>query len=283
MTANVYSDDIARGRAAGMNAHLAKPIDPQLLYAALDAWLPKSAADAAADAANLPPSVKSVPREIQAAFSTETPQWAVLSNLKGIDVQAGLSNVAGNHELYLWLLDRFAKNYRNSGVELRDALKRMAHDSSAYEEAIRLAHTAKGVAANLGARALATVAGELESALKKEEAREEILARYELLLREVLEAIDSLPKRDGARVGRKAVPAADRERIAAVLDVLPVMMQEDWYGAEQELLALAPIVEDTVISAHFREVAMSLEEFDSEGVEEKGKLLLAVFDQGEAG
>jgi CheY-like chemotaxis protein len=27
MTANAYSDDIERGRTAGMNAHLAKPID----------------------------------------------------------------------------------------------------------------------------------------------------------------------------------------------------------------------------------------------------------------
>ena len=31
MTANAFSEDVERARAAGMNAHVAKPIDPQEL------------------------------------------------------------------------------------------------------------------------------------------------------------------------------------------------------------------------------------------------------------
>jgi len=140
---------------------------------------------------------------------------------------------------------------------------------------VRLAHTAKGVAANLGARALAAVAGELEGAMKKNAAGEEMLVRYDLLLREALDAIETLPKRDDARVGQKAISAADKERIATVLHTLPVLMEADWYGAQQGLQALAPILEDTVVSAHFREITMALEEFDSAGVAEQGKRLLA--------
>ena len=268
MTAHEMSGDREKSLKAGMNDHITKPIDPQLLYAALDAWLPKGGRSPADPPAGAPASVM-VP------VPPDAPQQDVLSGLHGIDVQAGLSNVAGNRELYLRLLDRFAKNYRNSGLELRDALKRMAHDASAHEEAVRLAHTAKGVAANLGARALAAVAGELESAIKKHAPLEEMLARYDLLLRESLDAIESLPKRDDARVGQQAISAADKKRIAAVLDVLPALMQADWYNAQQMLLALAPVVEDTVVSAHFREVSMALEEFDSDGVAAKGKLLLA--------
>jgi HPt (histidine-containing phosphotransfer) domain-containing protein len=198
-----------------------------------------------------------------------------LLSLKVIDAQAGLSNVAGNRELYLRLLDRFAKNYRNSGVELRDALQRMERDASAHEEAVRLAHTAKGVAANLGARALAAIAGELESAIKKHDIQAEMLARYDVLLGEALDSIETLPKRAEGRVGQRAIAADDKERIAVVLNILPALMEADWYGAQQQLAALAPAVEDTAVSAHFREVATALEEFDSEGVAEKGKLLLA--------
>jgi two-component system sensor histidine kinase/response regulator len=242
----------------------------------LDTWLPKSVSAPAEETASAPdiapPSAASAP---QAAASAETAPRDILSGLKGFDAQSGLSNVAGNRELYLRLLDRFANNYRNSGIELRDALKRMEHDASAHEEAVRLAHTAKGVSANLGARALAAVAGELESAIKKNEAQEEMLARYDLLLREALDAIETLPKRDAVRVGQKAISDADKEGIAAVLQVLPAMMQADWYGAQQKLLALAPVMEDTAVSAHFREVTMALEEFDSDAVAEKGKLLLA--------
>ena len=35
MTANAFDDDVEKSRRAGMNAHLAKPIDAQRLYATL--------------------------------------------------------------------------------------------------------------------------------------------------------------------------------------------------------------------------------------------------------
>ncbi|MEG0146034.1 MAG: response regulator, partial [Clostridia bacterium] len=41
MTANAFDEDIEKTKAAGMNAHLAKPIDPQLLYQTLQRFLQK--------------------------------------------------------------------------------------------------------------------------------------------------------------------------------------------------------------------------------------------------
>ena len=35
MTANAFDNDIEKSKAAGMNAHLAKPIDPERLYQTL--------------------------------------------------------------------------------------------------------------------------------------------------------------------------------------------------------------------------------------------------------
>ena len=39
MSANAFDEDVEKSRAAGMNAHLAKPIEPQLLYATLQEFI----------------------------------------------------------------------------------------------------------------------------------------------------------------------------------------------------------------------------------------------------
>ncbi|MEG1972092.1 MAG: response regulator, partial [Oscillospiraceae bacterium] len=42
MTANAFEEDIEKTKAAGMNAHLAKPIEPQLLYRTIESFLFKT-------------------------------------------------------------------------------------------------------------------------------------------------------------------------------------------------------------------------------------------------
>lgn len=39
MSANAFEEDVEKSAAAGMNAHLSKPIEPQLLYATLARFL----------------------------------------------------------------------------------------------------------------------------------------------------------------------------------------------------------------------------------------------------
>ena len=39
LTANAFADDRQKTREAGMNGHLAKPIDPDLLYDMLAGWM----------------------------------------------------------------------------------------------------------------------------------------------------------------------------------------------------------------------------------------------------
>ena len=39
LTANAYDEDAEKSRNAGMNAHLCKPVEPQILYQTLEQYL----------------------------------------------------------------------------------------------------------------------------------------------------------------------------------------------------------------------------------------------------
>ncbi|MBF0289905.1 MAG: response regulator [SAR324 cluster bacterium] len=148
MTANAMVGDREKALAVGMNDHVAKPIDPQNLYASLVQW------------------VKAGERELPSSFtkSEETDEKAeegFPSELPGIDSSAGLSRLGGNTKLYRNLLNKFAQNQGSALKEIQAALQ-----DNDIELAERLAHTIKGVAGNIGAMELHSAARDLESEIK---------------------------------------------------------------------------------------------------------------------
>ena len=143
MTANAMEQDRQACLAAGMNDHVAKPIDPQLLFQTLAHWI------------RLRPGLggATVPREPAAAP-------AVLPALEGIDTVDGLRRVLGRTDLYLTMLRKFAAGQRSTPSQIRAALAAGDRDA-----ARRLAHTLKGLAGNIGAASLQHAAAVLEAAL----------------------------------------------------------------------------------------------------------------------
>ena len=147
MTAHATTEERQRCVAAGMNDHVAKPIDPAALYAALAHY---HHGGSAAPAAALP-----------AAPTPAAAGAADLPAVDGLDAAQGLRRVAGNRKLYLSLLRQFLDGQGDAADRIRESLQR--GEASVAE---RLAHTVKGAGGNLAAGHVQAAAGALEKAIR---------------------------------------------------------------------------------------------------------------------
>ncbi|CAH1204401.1 Sensor histidine kinase RcsC [Paenibacillus auburnensis] len=144
MTARTMQEERERCFAAGMNGHVAKPIDPDILFTTIGRWVShgiiQESAEGAGTAAEFRPSSETLP----------------FLRLKGIETGKGLSRAGNNRELYISLLLKYAGNQRDTVTNLRKAI--WAEDT---EAALRLAHNLKGVSGNIGVTDVQTLAGTL--------------------------------------------------------------------------------------------------------------------------
>ncbi|STQ91422.1 response regulator [Iodobacter fluviatilis] len=147
MTANAMQADQERCAAAGMNGHVAKPIELHDLWMALLRWIPPRPV-------NLQGGVLPVPSK-----SSDLVLKSKLEALDvpGLDVAAGLRRVLGKETLYLEMLRKFIHGQSSVIAEINVAL-----EEKDVLTAERLLHSSKSVAASIGAADLADLAAELE-------------------------------------------------------------------------------------------------------------------------
>jgi len=173
MTAHATMEERQRCLAAGMNDHISKPIDPALLFETVGRFYkpPGSATPSDRSAGTSPPqrTTERGPTVSQGMPPVaepkrpegRAPQADGLPKIEGLDVQDGLARVAGNQKLYLKILRQFTEEQGPALVQIAEAL---AKGDIALAE--RLAHTLKGVAGNIGAKAAQIAAGTLEKAIR---------------------------------------------------------------------------------------------------------------------
>ncbi len=129
----------------GMQDFITKPIDPDELFGTIVKWVK-------------PGSIKD-PKIVE--VNTKEEEKFPIPDIEGLNVVEGIHRVGNNLKLYKTLLEKFANNYTSFRDEINEALS-----SNDIELAIRLAHTLKGVAGNIGAKSLNRSAAKLEKEIK---------------------------------------------------------------------------------------------------------------------
>ncbi|MET0065725.1 MAG: transporter substrate-binding domain-containing protein [Candidatus Thiodiazotropha sp.] len=148
MTAHAMSGDREKCLEAGMNDHVAKPIEPVRLHATLQNWLQTS---------QEPPQVAPI-------SPAETLQAEFPHRLPGIDLTWGLQRIGGNRRLFAKLLVDFLSHHGDALQRFRELFL-----SNQRDDARRELHTLQGVSGNLGGLDLQQAARELESQLLEDE------------------------------------------------------------------------------------------------------------------
>jgi two-component system sensor histidine kinase/response regulator len=204
MTAHAMVEERQRCIDSGMNDHVTKPIDPDTLYQCILKWCPQ-------------PRERDSAQATRPAGGVDTPD--ALPAISGLDTATGVRRVAGNVRLYRTLLKQFAAQQGGAGATLQRLL-----DAGERDGACRVAHTVKGVAANLGANALAEFSGRLETVLKRPNGDvTELLRGFCAELADLVSAIGRIPD----EIAEQSTTVISSAQAAALLERLGALLASD--------------------------------------------------------
>ncbi|MBM4376524.1 MAG: response regulator [Deltaproteobacteria bacterium] len=260
MTANAMRGDKETALAAGMDDHIAKPLDVVTMFTTMARWIH-------------PRRPLAVPPSSGSRGEADEPRDELggLPKLAGIDTALGLRRMGGDVGLYRRMMLRFAEG--QAGFAEAFVAARKDADPTV---AVRAAHTLRGLAGNIGATRLHRAAEALERTLKSGAGESDVSRQLEnvgLELRRVLEGLEGLgpestvPPSVGSASRQGETSALDRSQVDALL--VRLVRALEGYDVEADAIAreLAARMGDAEASASLamRRAVKAIEAYDFEG------------------
>ncbi|WP_020484986.1 PAS domain S-box protein [Methylomonas sp. MK1] len=215
MTANAFDEDRRACLSAGMNDHIPKPVNPEVLYDVMLRWMPP-----------LPPAQSAqVHKTSDEQNDGNAALHERLANIPGLDLQAGLHNLQNKLPFYLRQLRHFAQRHAAEADNIRQLLA-----VGDWESAQRAAHSLKSSAATLGITHIRQTAEGIEMALKQQAAAaadslqrplKQLTEQLALFIKQIL---DVLP---AERALQEISPSTySEEALRAVVEGLRILLEE---------------------------------------------------------
>jgi HPt (histidine-containing phosphotransfer) domain-containing protein len=270
MTAHAMAGDEDKSLEAGMNGHIAKPIDPDQLFSTLQKWIKPSEKRVQVQQPEI--SAKE-PEALQMILEDE----GLPESLPGFDLADGLKRLQGNKKLYRKLLLDFATDYHEAANKIREAL--YAED---FNRTHSLVHNLKGLAGNLSATDLQAAAVNMEKLVKgvdkKALSSKQLnvrLSELETVLNQALDSVQSL----GVSGEENICKLSDQEIVAIPSELAQDIAQRIRDASEMgDIMMLNAIAEE--IKTHsescvpLSELIFQLaEDFDLDGIQKLTKAL----------
>ncbi len=196
------------------------------------------------------------------------------TSLPGIDIKAGLATCVGKESLFIRMLIKFRDSQSNFAELFATA--QADPDPTA---ATRAAHTLKGTAGNVGAKAVQAAAGELEHACAEKAPAKQIAKLLKAALAElavVMEGLKKVGADDDAASGLAATtsasvptPTIPEAELKAALEKLKVLLAESDSEAGDLLDDLLDKLGNAPLAKQLKPVALAIEGFDFDAALEK--------------
>jgi signal transduction histidine kinase/CheY-like chemotaxis protein len=250
MTAHALAEERQRCLDAGMNDHVSKPIDPDVLFSTMMRWAKPRPRLGIESQANLLHTGTT-----QAKTTDETS----LPEIAGINLADGLRRLAGNRRLYRDLLGQFVAKEGGAAAQISAAL-----ESGDPKLAERIAHTVKGTAGNLGITEVQSEAQKLEKAIREgQDSVAALLGTFATVLGTQVHGIDQALRESTSAPPEGMLPSAfDGEAAAVAITRLKSLLDASDGDAGEAFRSVQEVLAGVVDKTHMDSLSASISEFN---------------------
>lgn len=239
MTANAMAGDKDKVLAAGMNDHIAKPINVSDMFNTMAAWITPS-------------------EPLQVAVSSElSHEHITFPEFNFINIKAGLATTQNNDALYAKLLKRFISSYQSHRQNFYQEMQ--SEDKGA---AARWAHSLKGSAGNLGATWVQEAAKGLEQACKTSGDVDKAYNLVEQELNKVLFELEAFVQQPSDKT--EQANSIDMAALSGLLEQLTILIEDYDTEASEVAIHVAQMLAESKFSTFAKALVESVDNYDFE-------------------